>query len=452
MSTSATPSDALWSQRAASLAGAASVPGDKSVSHRALMFGALAVGETTVEGLLEGEDVLRTASAMRQLGAEVVRHGDGHWTLFGRGVGGLVEPDDVLDMGNAGTGARLVMGLLATHPFTAVLTGDASLRSRPMARVIDPLSLFGAKFTGRSGGRLPLAVTGTATPVPQTYALPVASAQVKSAVLLAGLNTPGETVVIEREPTRDHTELMLRAFGADLRTEETADGGRRITLVGQPELTGQHVVVPGDPSSAAFPVVAGLIVPGSKITVRNVGLNPLRTGLFTTLREMGADLKVVNERVSGGEHVGDLEVTASALTGVRVPPERAPSMIDEYPILAVAAAFASGETRMDGVGELRVKESNRLDGMAQGLLACGVDVRVEGDSLIVRGTGTAPKGGALIPVNLDHRIGMSFLILGLATDQPVGIDDSAAIGTSFPNFVTLMTDLGALITTEGPAA
>ncbi|MFA7431834.1 MAG: 3-phosphoshikimate 1-carboxyvinyltransferase [Rhodospirillaceae bacterium] len=450
MNSSASPSDALWSQAAQGLSGSVGVPGDKSVSHRALMFGALAVGETTVEGLLEGEDVLRTASAMRQLGAEVIRHGDGHWTLFGRGVGGLVEPDDVLDMGNAGTGARLIMGLLATHPFTTVLTGDASLRSRPMARVTDPLTLFGARFTGRSGGRLPLAVTGTATPVPQTYELPVASAQVKSAVLLAGLNTPGETVVIEREATRDHTELMLHAFGADIRSEELENGGRRITLIGQPELTGQRVIVPGDPSSAAFPVVAGLIVPGSKITVRNVGLNPLRTGLFTTLREMGADLKVVNERVSGGEMVGDLEVTASALTGVRVPPERAPSMIDEYPILAVAAAFATGETRMDGVGELRVKESNRLDGMAQGLAACGVDVRVEGDSLIVRGTGTAPKGGALIPVNLDHRIGMSFLVLGLATQQPVGIDDSAAIGTSFPNFVTLMTDLGALLTTQGP--
>lgn len=442
--------DALWSRAAPGLSGSVSVPGDKSVSHRALMFGALAVGETVIDGLLEGEDVLRTAEAMRRMGAEVTRRPDGRWVLHGRGVGGLAEPDDALDMGNAGTGARLIMGLLATHPFTAVLTGDASLRGRPMARVIDPLSRFGARFVGRSGGRLPLAVTGTDAPVPQTYELPVASAQVKSAVLLAGLNTPGETVVIEREPTRDHTELMLRAFGADVRVEEIDGGGRRITLTGRPELTGQAVVVPGDPSSAAFPVVAGLIVPGSHLTVRNVGLNPLRTGLFTTLREMGADLRVVNERISGGESVGDLEVRASSLRGVRVPPERAPSMIDEYPVLAVAAACATGETRMDGLGELRVKESNRLDGMARGLAACGVDVTVEGDSLIVRGTGTPPRGGALIPVELDHRIGMSFLVLGMAAQQAVGIDDQAAIGTSFPNFASLMTGLGALITTETP--
>lgn len=440
----------LWASRAGGLAGEARVPGDKSISHRALMFGALAVGETVVEGLLEGEDVLRTAAAMRLLGAEVTRAADGRWHLHGRGVGGLVEPDDVLDMGNSGTGARLLMGLLATHPFTSVLTGDASLRKRPMARVTDPLSRFGARFTGRSGGRLPLAVTGTDSPVPVTYTLPVASAQVKSAVLLAGLNTPGETVVIEPEPTRDHTELMLRAFGAELTVEDTAEG-RRVTLKGQPELTGRPVVVPGDPSSAAFPVVAALIVPGSHVIVRNVGMNPLRTGLFTTLREMGADLTLVNERVEAGEPVADLEVRHSALRGVTVPAERAPSMIDEYPILAMAAACASGETVMEGLAELKVKESDRLNGTANGLTACGADARVDGDRLIVRGSGAPPRGGAEIPVELDHRIAMSFLVLGLATAEPVGVDDAGAIATSFPDFVPLMTRLGGLLspTREG---
>lgn len=443
----------LWARRATGLTGEVRVPGDKSISHRALMFGALAVGETVVEGLLEGEDVLRTADAMRQLGAEITRAPDGRWHLHGRGVGGLTEPEDVLDMGNSGTGARLLMGLLATHPFTAVLTGDASLRKRPMARVTDPLSGFGARFTGRSGGRLPMAVTGTDTPIPQTYTLPVASAQVKSAVLLAGLNTPGETTVIEPEPTRDHTELMLRAFGATLTVEDTPEG-RRITLTGQPELTGRPVVVPGDPSSAAFPVVAALIVPGSHIIVRNVGMNPLRTGLFTTLLEMGADLRLVNERVEAGEPVADLEVRHSALKGITVPAERAPSMIDEYPILAMAAACAQGETRMEGLAELRVKESDRLNGTADGLKACGVNVEVDGDTLIVRGSGQPPQGGADIPVELDHRIGMSFLVLGLATAEPVGIDDAAAIGTSFPDFVPLMTRLGGLIspTREGAPA
>lgn len=438
----------LWSRACGPLSGETRVPGDKSISHRALMFGALAVGETTVTGLLEGEDVLRTADAMRKLGATVARRPDGTWVLHGRGVGGLTEPDDVLDMGNSGTGARLLMGLLATHPFTSVLTGDASLRKRPMARVTDPLARFGAVFTGRSGGRLPLAVTGTEQPVPIDYTLPVASAQVKSAVLLAGLNTPGRTTVIEPEPSRDHTELMLRAFGADLTVEDLPEGGRRITLTGQPELTGRPVVVPGDPSSAAFPVVAALIVPGSHVVVRNVGMNPLRTGLFKTLLEMGADIRLVDERLEAGEPVADLEVRHSALKGVYVPAERAPSMIDEYPILAVAAAFAEGETRMDGLAELRVKESDRLTTMADGLADCGAETAVEGDTLIVRGTGTAPKGGAMIAVQLDHRIGMSFLVLGMATPEPVGIDDAAAIATSFPDFAGLMTRLGALISSD----
>lgn len=444
-----TTAKALWSKACPPLSGDIRVPGDKSVSHRALMFGALAIGETVVEGLLEGEDVLRTAAAMKQLGASVERRDNGTWVLQGRGVGGLAEPADVLDMGNAGTGARLLMGLLASHPFTAVLTGDASLRSRPMARVTTPLAQMGATFTGRSGGRLPMAVTGTETPVPITYTLPVASAQVKSAILLAGLNTPGETTVIEPEPTRDHTELMLRAFGADVRVEDRADGSRVITLTGQPELTGRAIVVPSDPSSAAFPVAAALIVPGSHITVRGVGMNPLRTGLYTTLREMGADLTITNERVEGGEPVADLVVRHGPLKGVSVPAERAPSMIDEYPILSVVAAFASGETRMNGLAELRVKESDRLSLMANGLAACGVTVRVEGDDLIVTGTGAAPKGGQNIAVNLDHRIGMSFLVLGMAAQEAVGIDDESAIGTSFPGFSALMTGLGARFDVAG---
>lgn len=439
-------SSPLWSHATTGLRGIIDVPGDKSISHRALMFGALAVGETVVSGLLEGEDVLRTADAMRALGAEVERQPDGSWRLYGRGVGGLTEPEDVLDMGNSGTGARLLMGLLASHPMTSILTGDGSLRKRPMNRVIDPLAGFGATFTGRSGGRLPLAVTGTARPVPQTYTLPVASAQVKSAILLAGLNTAGETTVIEPEPTRDHTELMLRAFGAEVRVEDRAEDGRVITLVGHPELTGRPILVPGDPSSAAFPVVAALIVPGSEVTVRNVGMNPLRTGLFTTLLEMGADLTYRNERLEGGEPVADIVVRASRLKGVDVPADRAPSMIDEYPVLAVAAACAEGETRMNGLAELRVKESDRLAAMADGLAACGADTAVDGDTLIVRGTGQAPRGGAMIPVNLDHRIGMSYLVLGMVTAEPVGIDDSAAIGTSFPDFAGLMSGLGASIT------
>ena len=359
----------LSSSAVQGLSGRVRVPGDKSVSHRALMFGALALGRSTVEGLLEGEDVLRTAEAMRRLGAEVTRLADGTWELYGRGVGGLAEPDDVLDMGNAGTGARLLMGLVASHPFTTVFTGDASLRSRPMRRVSEPLSRMGAGFVGRSGGRLPMAVIGAVSPLPITYELPMPSAQVKSAVLLAGLNTPGITTVIEREATRDHTELMLRGFGAELTVEPLDGGGRAISLKGQPELTGRAVKVPADPSSAAFPVVAALLVPQSHITVTGVGTNPLRCGLFETLREMGADIRLVNARDEAGEPVADLEVRCSALKGVDVPPERAPSMIDEYPILAVAAAFACGTTRMRGLAELRVKESDRLAAMARGLAA-----------------------------------------------------------------------------------
>ena len=435
----------LSSSAVTALSGRVRVPGDKSVSHRALMFGALALGRSTVEGLLEGEDVLRTAEAMRRLGAEVTRLDDGTWELYGRGVGGLAEPDDVLDMGNAGTGARLLMGLVASHPFTTVFTGDASLRSRPMRRVSEPLSRMGAGFVGRSGGRLPMAVIGAVSPLPITYELPVPSAQVKSAVLLAGLNTPGITTVIEREATRDHTELMLRGFGAELTVETLADGGRAISLKGQPELTGRAVKVPADPSSAAFPVVAALLVSGSHITVTGVGTNPLRCGLFETLREMGADIRAVNVRDEAGEPVADLEVRFSALKGVDVPPERAPSMIDEYPVLAVAAAFASGTTRMRGLAELRVKESDRLAAVARGLEACGVTLEVEGDDLIVHGTGQPPRGGATIAVNLDHRIAMSFLVMGMAAREAVRVDDAAAIDTSFPGFASLMNGLGAKI-------
>ncbi len=433
----------LVSHAARALTGSARVPGDKSVSHRALMFGALAVGESVVDGLLEGDDVLRTAAAMRALGAEVERLPDGRWRLWGRGVGGLQEPADVLDMGNSGTGARLLMGLVTTHPFTSIFTGDASLRSRPMKRISEPLGRMGAQFFGRDGGRLPAALVGTPRPLPITYELPVASAQVKSAVLLAGLNTPGETTVIEREATRDHTELMLRNFGASVRVEDLGDGRRAISVTGFPELTGRTVTVPADPSSAAFPAVAALLVPGSEVRLAGVGINPLRAGLYQTLLEMGADIRFENRREEGGEPVADLVVRASELTGVDVPAERAPSMIDEYPILAVAAAFARGATRMTGLAELRVKESDRLAAMARGLAACGVRVEETPDSLTVHGTGRPPQGGATIAVELDHRIAMSFLVLGMAAAEPVAVDDAEAIDTSFPGFAVLMNGLGA---------
>ncbi len=432
------------SAQAAPLIGTARVPGDKSISHRALMIGALSVGETVVEDLLEGEDVLRTASAMRLLGAQVMQLGDNRWRLFGRGVGGLAEPDDVLDMGNSGTGARLLMGLVSTHPFATVFTGDPSLRKRPMGRVAEPLSQMGMRFVTRGGGRLPATVIGTDSPIPITYRLPVASAQVKSAILLAGLNTPGKTTVLEPERSRDHSELMLRHFGAEVVVEDLPNRVRSITITGQPELTGRKVKVPADPSSAAFPAVAALIVPKSEVRLPNVGINPLRFGLFDTLREMGADIVVENRREQAGEPVADLVIRHCQLKGVDVPAERAPSMIDEYPILAVAAAFAEGTTRMFGLSELRVKESDRLSGMAQGLTDCGVKVEVEGDTLIVHG-GPRPVGGATIAVELDHRIAMAFLVLGMRSELPVMIDDGASIATSFPGFVPLMNSLGGRI-------
>jgi 3-phosphoshikimate 1-carboxyvinyltransferase len=422
------------------LAGTVRVPGDKSISHRALMFGALAVGETRISGLLEGEDVLRTAAAMRALGAEVVQDGPGAWRVAGRGVGGLVEPADVLDMGNSGTAARLLCGILASHPFFTVLTGDASLRRRPMRRVTEPLAACGARFTAREGGRLPLAVEGAYDALPLDYRVPVPSAQVKSALLLCGLNAPGVTRIEEPEATRDHSENMLRHFGAAV-TVEQVGAGRVITLAGQPELRAADVVVPGDPSSAAFPLVAALLVPDSRIRIPGVGLNPLRTGLLTTLREMGAAITVADARSEGGEPVADLVVGYTALKGVEVPPERAPSMIDEYPILAVAAAGAAGVTRMCGLKELRVKESDRLSATAALLSDNGVRVELIGDDMIVYGAGRPAPGGATVATHMDHRLAMSALVLGLAAERPVAVDDAGFIDTSFPGFVALMNRL-----------
>ncbi len=421
----------------APLSGTLRVPGDKSISHRALMFGALAVGETRIAGLLEGEDVLRTAAAMRALGADVVRDSATQWRVAGRGVGGLAEPADVLDMGNSGTAARLLAGILASHPFFSVMTGDASLRRRPMRRVTDPLGACGARFAARAGGRLPLAIEGARDALPLDYRVPVPSAQVKSAVLLCGLNAPGITRVEELEATRDHSENMLRHFGAEVGVE-VVGAGRVITLRGQPDLRAADVVVPGDPSSAAFPIVAALLVPGARLRIEGVGLNPLRTGLFATLREMGASLAVENERLEGGEPIGDLVASHGKLRGIDVPPGRAPSMIDEYPVLAVAAAFANGTTRMRGLKELRVKESDRLAATAALLAANGVRVEVEGDDLLVHGTGHAPAGGGLVATHMDHRLAMSALVLGLASAAPVQVDDGSFIDTSFPGFVALM--------------
>jgi 3-phosphoshikimate 1-carboxyvinyltransferase len=380
---------------------------------------------------------------MRAMGAGVEKLGEGRWRVDGVGIGGLAEPGDVLDLGNSGTAARLLLGVLATHPFTSFVTGDGSLRSRPMRRVTDPLSRFGARFLSREGGRLPLAVSGTAEPVPVEYTLPVPSAQVKSAVLLAGLNTPGETTVIEPQATRDHTERMLGHFGATVRVRPAEGGGKRITIVGQPELAAAPIVVPADISSAAFAIVAALVVPGSEVTVEGVGLNPSRTGLLASLKEMGADIAYLDERVEGGEPVADLRVRASELRSADIPPERAPSMIDEYPVLAVAAACAKGRTVMRGLAELRVKESDRLAGTATALAACGVKVSVEGDDLIVVGDGRPPPGGALIETRLDHRMAMAFVVMGLAAKSPVRIDDAGPIATSFPGFVPLMNSLRA---------
>ena len=436
----------LLSGTAGALNGRVHVPGDKSLSHRALILGSLAVGRSRVTGLLEGDDVLRTAAAMRALGAAIGHGDDGVWTVDGVGVGGLSEPGDVLDLGNSGTGLRLLVGAVASHAMTACFTGDASLRRRPMARVAEPLTRLGARFVARAGCRLPLAVTGASSPLPITYRLPVPSAQVKSAVLLAGLNAPGETSVIEPVPTRDHSERLLRHFGATVTVGEDADGARRITLAGQPELKAADVTVPGDASSAAFPAVAALLLPGSQVVIEGIGVNPLRTGLYDTLKEMGADLVFAEPRFAGGEPVADLVIRAGALSGVEVPAERAPRMIDEYPILAVAAACARGRTVMRGLGELRAKESDRLAAIAHGLAHCGVAVSADGDTLTIDGSGAPPAGGALITTELDHSIAMAVLVLGMVARKPVRIDDGDTIATSFPGFAALMNGLGAAIT------
>jgi 3-phosphoshikimate 1-carboxyvinyltransferase len=422
------------------------IPGDKSISHRALILGALTVGETTISGLLEGEDVLHTAAAMRALGARVERAGENGWRVHGVGVGGFAQPAGALDFGNSGTGCRLVIGAVAGAPVTATFDGDDSLRSRPMLRVLAPLEKMGTRVVQvADGGRLPLTVHGAADPIPIVYEPPVPSAQLKSAVLLAGLAAPGETTVIEAEATRDHTERLLKHFGAKVSSKPHGDHGRRIVLQGQPELEPANVLVPADPSSAAFPLVAALIVPGSELILEAVMTNPLRTGLLTTLREMGASIEALEKRDDGGEEVADLRVRTSALKGVDVPPERAPAMIDEYPILAVAASFAEGITRMRGLKELRVKESDRLAATADMLRANGVAVEIEGDDLIVQGRGR-PGGGSEVKTHMDHRIAMAALMMGLASENAVRIDDSAFIATSFPGFVNLMRSIGADLT------
>jgi len=436
----------LTARRGAPVQGRVRVPGDKSISHRALILGALTVGETTVSGLLEGEDVIHTADAMRALGAKVERTAEGEWRIHGVGVGGFAQPAGPLDFGNSGTGCRLAIGAVAGCPVTATFDGDASLRKRPMRRVLDPLEKMGARvIDAAEGGRLALTLQGAADPIPITYESPVPSAQLKSAVLLAGLAAPGETTVIEAEATRDHTERLLKHFGAKLTSKPHGEHGRRITLQGQPELEPANVVVPADPSSAAFPLVAALIVPGSDLILDAVMTNPLRTGLFATLREMGANIEILAARDDGGEEVADLRVTTSKLKGVDVPASRAPSMIDEYPILAVAASFAEGVTRMRGLQELRVKESDRLAATADMLRVNGVTVEIEGDDLIVHGKSNV-AGGAEVATHMDHRIAMSALMMGLASDNPVRIDDSAFIATSFPGFVALMRSLGADLT------
>ncbi|GAA0540357.1 3-phosphoshikimate 1-carboxyvinyltransferase [Rhizomicrobium palustre] len=427
------------------LKGLATVPGDKSISHRSLILGGMALGETWITGLLEAEDVLNTANAVRAFGASVVRQGPGAWKVSGTGVGGWRRPEDVLDFGNAGTGSRLMMGAMATTPVSAVFTGDASLRKRPMKRVLEPLTLFGTEYEAQPGGLMPLTVKGAVQAMPVTYHVPMASAQVKSAMLLAALNAPGTSRISQTTLTRDHTERMLKAFGANITVGPAEDGGEVISITGEAELKGIKIAVPRDPSSAAFPLVAALIVPGSEVTLTDVMLNPRRTGLFDTLKEMGADLEIRNAHDAGGEMVGDLVVRASQLKGIEVPPARVSDMIDEFPILSVAAAFAEGKTVMRGLEELRVKESDRLAAIIAGLRANGVTVEELPDGLIVHGMGVGgvPGGGSVV-THLDHRIAMSFLVMGFAAKSAVMVDDAAMIATSFPVFESLMKDLGAV--------
>jgi len=424
------------------LRGTLKVPGDKSISHRALMLSALALGESQISGLLEGEDVLATAAAMRAMGAQIERTGEGNWTVHGVGVGGLMQPNGALDMGNSGTSTRLLMGLVASHRLTVTFIGDASLSKRPMGRVIDPLSQMGAEFTPSPGGMLPLMVRGLVPAVPIRYRLPVASAQVKSAVLLAGLNIAGITEVIEPVPTRDHSERMLRGFGADLTVDIDADGVRHIRLMGEAELQPQQIEVPGDPSSAAFFIVAALITPGSDVTVTHVGMNPTRTGIYKMLEAMGADLTYSNMREVGGEPVADITARHSVLRGIDVPPDVAPSMIDEFPVFFVAASMAQGRTTTSGLDELRVKESDRLALMATGLKAIGAQVEEREDGLVIQGTGGEPlEGGATINSALDHRIAMSFAVAGQHCYHAVTVDDVSPIATSFPTFEAILHNL-----------
>ncbi|MEP5938764.1 MAG: 3-phosphoshikimate 1-carboxyvinyltransferase [Erythrobacter sp.] len=426
------------------LTGRLRIPGDKSISHRSVMFGALAIGETRITGLLEGEDVMATAAAMRAMGATIEKHGD-EWRVQGVGVGGLLQPKQALDMGNSGTSTRLLMGLIAGHGISASFVGDASLSGRPMGRVIDPLSLMGAQFEASPGGKLPLMMRGVSPAIPIEYRLPVASAQVKSAVLLAGLNTPGITTVIEPTPTRDHTERMLRGFGAQLEVEE-ADGERIIRIHGEADLRPQNVTVPGDPSSAAFFIVAALLTEGSDLIVENVGLNPTRAGLITVLRQMGGQIKELDPREVGGEPVADLRVRHSALTGIDVDPAIAPAMIDEFPVLFVAASMATGTTRTSGLDELRVKESDRLSAMTSALTLAGARVEEAEDGLIIEGSGGEPLHGTNnfpVTTHLDHRIAMAMAVAGLASKRGVEIDDPAPIATSFPNFMTLLEEAAA---------
>ncbi len=437
------PAQPLSAGRSGPISGRMRAPGDKSISHRALIMGLLATGRTRIEGLLEGDDVLRTAAAARAFGARVERLGPGSWQVDGAGLGTLLQPLEPLDFGNAGTGTRLMMGVAGGHGLTATFDGDASLRKRPMRRIIDPLILMGAEVLSEAdGGRCPVVLRGTPDPAPIEYRTPVPSAQLKSAILLAGLNSPGRTTVIETEASRDHTEKMLAYFGAKITVTPDGEHGRKIVLEGRPNLRARDVVVPADPSSAAFALVAALIVPGSDLVIEGMMMNPLRIGLLTTLLEMGADIKEIERRIEGGEDVADLRVRTSKLHGVDVPAARAPSMIDEYPVLAVAAAFAQGETRMRGLSELRVKESDRLAAVAAGLDAAGVRNRIEADDLIVTGTGVV-AGGGKVATHLDHRIAMSFLVMGLASQSPMTIDDSSMIATSFPTFQPEMERLGA---------
>jgi 3-phosphoshikimate 1-carboxyvinyltransferase len=430
----------LTSRKAGALQGAVFVPGDKSISHRALILGALAEGQTEISGLLESEDILGTAHALQALGADITKQG-AKWIVIGAGLGGLIEPKAALDFGNSGTGARLMMGVVAGHPLRAVLTGDASLQKRPMGRVLDPLKKMGLQIAEEGQAKLPLTLTGSTSLAPIEYRLPVPSAQVKSAVLLAGLLTQGRTSVVESEKTRDHTEKMLAYFGAGV-SSEAVEGGTRISVEGRKTLTGKPVTVPGDPSSAAFLAAAAIICPGSGVLIRNVLINPTRTGFYETLKEMGANIAFENERELNGEQVADLRVKSGKIRGVHVPAERAPSMIDEYPMLAALAAYAEGATVMEGLAELRVKESDRLAAMVAGLEACGVSAEASGDTLTVTGAASV-RGGGMIATHMDHRIAMSFLVLGLGAQEPVTVDDAAMIATSFPEFRGLMEGLGA---------